>query len=225
MKTNIIRNAIIFAVVSCCITNGTAQGFINLNFESASVPDVPTNQQGAFVSVASGMPGWTAAYGGTPGQIGHNNFSAGGAFVCIEGPQWSSMQILQGNYTAYIVGAQFSGTTSAYIAQTGQIPADSMSVQFYIDQSGFDNFQVTFGGQAIPIEQLGTGPNYYRMGGDISSFAGQTGELRFTALPNTGGLLDNIIFSTSPVPEPGSLALLTAGAILLGLRRWRNPLR
>jgi hypothetical protein len=53
--------------------------------------------------------------------------STGGAAIAIEGPSWPSSQILQGNYTAYIVGSDFGTPASAYIAQTGQIPMNSMS--------------------------------------------------------------------------------------------------
>jgi len=32
-------------------------------------------------------------------------------------------------------------------------------------------------------------------------------------------MLDNIQFSTTPAPEPGTLALLAVGGLLLGFRR------
>jgi hypothetical protein len=202
---------------------GFSQSFVNLDFESANVPDVPTNQGGGNVSVTLGMPGWTAYLGaGQSSQIFHNDVSGGGALVAIEGPQWPSAEILQGNYTAFIIGSQFSTPTSAAIAQTGQIPMNSESLLFYTSQSSFASFQVTFGGQQIPVEQIGVGPNYYIMGGDISAYAGQTAELRFTALPDTGGFLDNIQFSMSPVPEPATLAVFATGAVLLALRRRRR---
>jgi hypothetical protein len=212
----------IFLMLVSGIESGFGQNFTNLNFESANVPDVPAGQFGSDVSVTLGMPGWTAAPVTAPNLIGHNNFSTGGAFVAIQGPQWPSSEILQGNYSAYIAGSEFSGPGSAYIAQTGQIPQNSESVTFFAAAFGAPNanFQVTFAGQSIPIIQLGTTANYDIMGGDISAFAGHTGELRFTALPNTGGFLDNIQFLTSPVPEPGTLALAAAGAVLFGLRRW-----
>ncbi len=78
----------------------------------------------------------------------------------------------------------------------------------------------------IPVEQLGSGPNYFIMGGDISAYAGETDELRFTALPGTGGLLDNIEFSVSPVPEPGMMGWMMLGGIFLGSRlRWKSMVR
>ena len=171
------------------------------------------------------MPGWSFYDAEAGGQIGHNTLSAGGAAVAIEGPSYPSSDILQGNYTAYVNGSEFGPPTSAYIDQTGQIPMGSMSIQFYVDQSGFANFQVTFAGNLIPTTQIGSGPNYYIMGGNISAYAGDSGNLQFTALPGTGGFLDNILFSTSPVPEPGVLALLTTGAVIVGLGRRKMSTR
>jgi hypothetical protein len=224
MNTTPIRFSIILVIFDFGMHSGLSQSFVNLNFESANVPNVPTNQLGGLVSITLGMPGWTAnPYVVEPDMIGHNNMSTGGAFVSIDGPSWPSSQILQGNYSDYIVGSRFGTPASAYIAQTGTIPMFSESIVF--DTSLGADFQVTFGGQAIPTEQLGTGANYVIMGGDVSAFAGQSEELRFTALPNVGGgFLDNIQFLTSPVPEPGTLALLAAGAAFLGLRRSRKTL-
>ena len=50
------------------------------------------------------------------------------------------------------------------------------------------------------------------MAGDISMFAGQTGELRFAG----AGLFDDIQFSNQPIPEPGTFCLFGLGALLLG---------
>jgi hypothetical protein len=61
-------------------------------------------------------------------------------------------------------------------------------------------------------------------GVNISAWAGQTGELEFTA--NAGSIestivLDDIAFSTSAVPEPGTLVLMLIGGAGFVLRRWR----
>jgi len=81
----------------------------------------------------------------------------------------------------------------------------------------------------IPLVQIGSTQNYEIMAGNISTFAGQTGQLLFTALPGTednagSGLLDNIEFSSLPVPEPNEIALAALGALFLGFCR-RNSLR
>jgi hypothetical protein len=79
-------------------------------------------------------------------------------------------------------------------------------------------FTVTFAGQQIPVIMLGSTSTATILGGDIASFAGQTGELRFQG----GGELDNIQFSNSPVPEPGVFGLTALGALLLGWRSLRR---
>jgi hypothetical protein len=56
------------------------------------------------------------------------------------------------------------------------------------------------------------------VGGDISAFAGQSGELLFTALPQTASVLDYIQFSNVPVPEPSICGVFGVGALLLALR-------
>src|SRR5262245_62068485 len=121
-----------------------AQGFINFNFESANIPDVPTNQVGSLVSVSLGMPGWSASYLVGPDLIGHNTVSGGGAAVAIEGPFSPASQILEGNYTAYVFGSLAGPPKSGFIAQTAQIPNGSLSLQFWVNQSAFSLFQVTF---------------------------------------------------------------------------------
>jgi hypothetical protein len=59
--------------------------------------------------------------------------------------------------------------------------------------------------------------NYTVWGADISSYAGQTGQLLFTTIADipfaSGGLLDNIQFSSIPIPEPGVVGLLGLGGL------------
>jgi hypothetical protein len=208
---------------------GFSQGtFQNLNFESANVPFVPQGQPGGFVSVSDGLPGWTAYLPGvtTVNQIGHNSVSIGGAAIDIEGPQWDSSQILQGNYTVLLQSGLNSGngqpSLTAAIGQTGLIPSTAQSVGFFEGFGG--NLHVTFNGQPIPVVPLGAGTNFVVYGGDISAFAGQTGELRFTSpespLNGQGGaLLDNIFFSIQPIPEPSALGLFAVGLFIFS---WRS---
>ena len=111
-------------------------------------------------------------------------------------------------------------TNGASIGQTGLIPIGTKSLTFLGNNN--DNLQVTFNGQ--PIDYLVTGGigNYKICSADISAYAGQTGQLLFTAPLNTSALLDNIQFSSTPVPEPGGLALTALGTVLLGCRRFRT---
>jgi len=192
--------------------NGVAQGFVNLNFESAVIV---TQGSPNLVLASKAIPGWTNGYPGGA-VIFYNTVTLGSAAVSIHDTNETPflgfvLTPLQGKYSVYIEGSSGGTPTSAYIAQTGQIPPYAKSLTF-LAQLG--SLQITFNGRSIPYSPFGSGADYTIYEGDISQFAGQLGELRFTALPNTYGFLDNIQFSSQPIPEPSSLALLGLGALL-----------
>jgi len=200
------------AWLAVCIAHAScqAQGFVNLNFEFANVPFVPNGQDGGFVSSLDGLPGWTVYYGGSPDtRLFHNSITLGAAEVGIFGPAWDPSDILQGNYSVFMTPSLPTGAVSAGIGETGTIPSTARSLTFFSSATAI--FQVTFGGQVIPLAKLGSGPNYIIQGADISQFAGQSGELRFTG----GGFLDNIQFSSITIPEPSAVSLATLAGLAL----------
>src|SRR5262249_47459112 len=77
---------------------------------------------------------------------------------------------------------------------------------------------VAFGGHNIALSDInGT------VAGDISPYAGQTGELRISALstldrPFTSFSLDSIVFSNQAVPEPRTMVLIIIGFLCSYLR-------
>ncbi len=206
------------------IAQSRAQGaFVNLNFESANASVLGTNGSGRVVSATQALPGWTVYIGGLQSsQVFYNDPSLGAASVGLVGP--NSGPILQGSYTAVLNADEFTftGANSAAIGQTGQIPQNAQTLIFW--SSPANSLQAAFDGQMLPLIQLGSGANYVIEGANISSFAGQTGELRFTvpfALTWTAfSYLDNIQFSTNalPVPEPAASMLFLVGAALFGLK-------
>ena len=216
MHSKIIRAAAIL----CLLTpyKGEPQGtFVNLDFESAVVPSVPAGQFGADVPVTNGVPGWGVYLGGLQqSSMLHNNLTLSAAAVAILGPTWFSNQILENSYTVSLLPSTTGPQVDAAIAQTGQIPASAHSVQFW----GSGGYTVTFSGQPIPVTAIGNGPNYPIFGGDVSMFADQTGELRFTG----AGLLDNIVFSSQAIPEPGTIAL-SGLALVACVTRLRKKLK
>jgi hypothetical protein len=115
-------------------------------------------------------------------------------------------------------------TNSAAIGQTGQIPLSSQSLVFWGNIGGM---QVSFNGQSLNFFTIGSTANYNIYAANISSYAGQTGQLLFTD-PNYGNtyggsaMIDNIQFSPLAVPEPNEFFLGALGSLLLGFRRWRN---
>ncbi len=81
---------------------------------------------------------------------------------------------------------------------------------------------VTFDGNVLSLIQTGTVGSYNTYEADISAYAGQTGQLLFTAVPNQFLFLDNLQFSSMAVPEPTTLALTALGGAFLCLRRRKN---
>jgi hypothetical protein len=191
--------------------------FANLNFEAANIP--ANTPDGVVVTVTQALPGWTVLSGG---GVGYNFETLGGAYVSLFGPSYGA---IQGNYSASLVGQFFPEQPpylSAAIGQTGQIPQDAQTLIFWASPG--NSLQAAFDGQMLPLIQLGSGANYVVEAANISSYAGKTGQLSFTASPLVYGgfnLLDNIQFSSSAIPEPGTCVLLFCGAVLLGLTRCR----
>ena len=199
----------------CAIVSAQAQAtFQNLNFEAAKIiRDQSSPYYPYAVNSTNALPGWTVLDGLVPpSDILYNSVLIGGggqtAVSIHDTNDAFGFTPLQGNYSVFFQGG--------VIAQTGQILNTAHSLTFWSSYS--TGLQVTFNGQAIPYLALGSGANYTVYGGDISSFAGQTGELSFSG----GGFLDNIQFLSSPVPEPTSLALFGVGTLLLGFYRRRN---
>jgi hypothetical protein len=147
----------------------------------------------------------------------------GGAIVALEdenAPSGVPLPI-QGSYSVLLEGSNPTAASTASIGQTGIIPDTAQSLTFLLGNS-FGFLQVSFNGQNIPYSVIGNGANYWICGANISSYAGQTGQLLFTAPVNGAGLLDDIQFSSTAIPEPGSFALSALGVMLLGCHRWRQ---
>ena len=197
------------------VFNSHAQGiFQNLNFELPVQPLI--RDENAQVPTANAIPGWTAYFGSTPlPTIVYDSVSIGRASVSLQDAKYVYGPI-QGNYSVLLQPSNF-GVTSAAVGQIGEIPATALALRFY----GSMSLIVTFGGQPLELVKIGSGPNYDQIAADISPFAGQTGELRFTAadLPVHNLMyLDAIRFSPVAVPEPSVYSLLAFGLFGLGWR-------
>ncbi len=203
-----------------------SQGFQNFDFENATIttdPSSPYYPYGVYTS--SAIPGWTAYISGVPQtDIIYNTRPLDAAEVTLQGTQQtnaSSFTPIDGNFTVELFGASiYAPQQSAAIGQTGQIPTNTMSLIFL----GYST-DVSFDGQSLSLILLDSTPNYNVYGADISAFAGRTGELLFTAQPQSLDIIDDIQFSPSAVPEPSKFAFGALGALILGFRRWRNSLQ
>ena len=229
MKTIIIKIASIVVSVLTAAPLAFCQGFVNLDFESARI--IPLTSGGNFppysVATTNALPGWTVYYGASQqSQVTYNDPALGSTFVTL----WATNGVqLAGKNSVLLQGGITD--SAATIAQTGLVPASAQSLLFFGagNSSSAPVLLISLGGQNLPFFAISNGPNYKVYGASISSFAGQTAALTFSALEDLSGYndwnIDNIQFSSSPIPEPSALALSALGGLLSGLRFWkRSPL-
>jgi hypothetical protein len=195
-----------------------AQGFVNLNFEQATIAPTPLDQYGPlFANPAEAFPGWTMGTDGTlnPNYTLYNNLTIGSVAQVLIGPSYPNKigyRPLQGSYSALL---QFGPKVEAgepALSQTGMVPASAKSINF-LTVSDLYQAVVTLNGTAISLMPIGGG----RVAGDISVFAGQQALLKFSTRTYEGGWLyfDDVQFSAQVVPEPSALALGFLGCVAL----------
>jgi len=219
------------ALILCFATSSAlAQGtFYNLDFEWARLRYIPAGQYGGMVAPSNAFPGWTIV---STGMVLQNNSTIGLPSIDILGPYWSDREIIGGLYTALLVSGTYpdrqppANLGSSTLAQVGEVPPTALSI--HLKEFGSPQFTLSLGGQNIPLVQIGGGSNYTLYGGDISQFAGQTVELRLSAVatadsPFNWVYLDDIEFSPLSIPEPPSPTLVVIGVVIFWmLRRMRD---
>ena len=123
------------------------------------------------------------------------------------------------------------------LRQTGDVPGDALSLRFLYHG---DDLRVYLAGEQLPLfaqPDVPSGnpdiPLYHYFAVDVSPYAGMAAELKFEfrsfgyddfsgeprpiGYPDAQGhVLDDLSFSTSPVPEPSTWALLATGVLTLG---------
>lgn len=196
-----------------CYAQGTFQ---NLDFESAVI--VPILGSPPKVEFAPAFPAWVGYFGPDPAsQAIFNDLAIGSSFIALlnsSSPVGGSIS----NFTAVLQGGASSTFPAVSLAQTGTIPDGTMSLHF--QAASFRNsFSVSVDGQPLSVNLMqNSGSFFNEYGADISGFAGQNVELRFTQYAGPGQsdnlYLDNISFSPIGVPEPSTWALLALGGAL-----------
>ena len=230
------------AITFSLLQTVSAQGFINLNFEQASIAPAPPGytpwDAANRISAASALPFWSVSEDSTICT------AVWGSPIALDE---TSVALVSGTYPP--IAGNYSVQLSAYanapsgyyrsssISQAGVIPAGTRSIQFLI-ASPYQNIQpnpiVTLNGAANALREISQSGGVITMAGDVSAFAGNTATLAFLCAATSGGTfpanenyfnLDDIQFSPSSIPEPSGLALVALGALLLGFRRRRNSRR
>ena len=228
-----VRRVLFIAFSSWALLTCHAQGFLNLNFESANVtgPDflgrIPFAN--AFPNWQSDFPGGSLAYYNTPDldQMTIGIYDANSTFY--------QPHPVFGTYTAYLegdLGSQFTTTGNANLRQTAVVPATAKSIRFVTTTySSLPNRLPTLAfsvnGTPVPYSQLQVSPNGVQWVADVSQYAGLSSTIGFALQESYGPSpthwifsvgLDNISFSSTPVPEPQPMFLLLAGVACLCVR-------
>lgn len=211
----------IFLALLVFYEKGQAQGFVNLNFNSANIPS--GTQAGDFVPISDAIPDWTGYYGTDElTSILYNSLATGSQEIALLSSN-SPGAIPGNNYTVVIQATGGSTGPSTSLAQTALIPSTAESLLFTASLPYSAGWQVTIGGQVIPVTEISTvGSDYAVYGGNISAFAGQVEQLEFSALagngPSVNLYLDSVSFSPNLVPEPNVVDLFVLGGLFLAWR-------
>jgi hypothetical protein len=235
-----MKTAIATIIIASSVQTFAQGTFQNLDFEQANPISAGDPLQPEYVTAASAIPFWTVYYGNTPqSQIVFNTFAVGSAQVDLFGPGngVSDPGVIDGNYSVALQSGFGPGLVeeSASLSQNGTIPANAESLEFDAwNFLGATPLSVSFAGDNLTLFVLSSavapsGQPYNVYGANISSFAGQSGQLEFTATFN-GTInnwieLDDISFSTQAIPEASPLVLTGVGGLLFALYRRFAPKR
>ena len=216
----LLQKCLSLAVLILGTEIASGQAFVNLGFENTTLTPYLVNVFSGFYTTNATLPGWfwspqaTYGYGDPTTEVMLNNFTLEAPAVSLHTSN-DIFPAIRGKYSILLQGGGsfVSSSSAASIGQTGHIASAFASLTYWGDA-----LQVSFNGQPLSFVAISNAPNFTVWGADISAIAGQTGELLFTAPWQTTGMLDNIQFSTSPIPEPASLTMFICGTFLICYR-------
>jgi hypothetical protein len=221
MKATKLNTFLISVLFSSFVYVGASQGFVNLNFESARIIPLTTgaNFPPYSVAVTNAVPGWSVFFGTNQvNQITYNDPALGSTFATL----WATNGAqISGNFSLLLQGGLTD--TSATISQTGLVPLSAASMLFEAQPTfgaSAGSLIALLGGQPLNFFVISANANYTLYGADVTAYAGQVAQLSFSALHGNRNNwnIDNIQFSTSPIPEPGTFALAGIGGLVLAWR-------
>jgi hypothetical protein len=186
------------------------QGFVNLDFEQATIAPTPVGGSTYPADPAQCFPGWTVGYG----VVMYNDLSIGSPATVLMGPDFPNFvnyTPLQGSYSVLLQYFGIAGPAPS-LSQTALVPASARSLNFLVTSGTSPSAAVvTMNGVTIPLMSGSDG----RLVADISSYAGTVAQLTVST-PSSGGSLyfDDIQFSATSVPEPSSFGIGALGILL-----------
>ena len=231
----------IVCALGLALSSAFAATFQNLDFDSATTNitlSLPPDQGVGYGPASDLLPGWQLFQGTDPVSplVGYNlnPISLGVASIYDSNSQGFPAPV-SGRYSLGLYpGYPLSEYQPFSLVQTGDIGANVQSIRF-INYGG--PFELRVNGTLIPLsyEYQLAGTNLdtrlANVTGDVSAFAGQTVQLKFTTVDVAGSVvngLDDIGLSTQAAPEPGETALFLLGLCLMGYefgRRRRSDVR
>jgi hypothetical protein len=215
-------------------SHGEAASFQDLNFDSANTNNIfDSSGVGDYSGLMSElMPGWTLVGGtNTATYVGYNRTQPGSGYATVVSPAYVNAYPVVESYSfGMLPKYDLLGTFVAFsLSQSGDLPSDAQSIHFL---SYGAPLELQVNGTDLSLDytpvpsQWNPGIPVFDAAGDISSFAGQNVELKFTTLrtPNYQGLngLDEIYFSNIPVPEPAPWVVFSLGGLALVWFRHRR---
>jgi hypothetical protein len=231
-----MKTAIATIIIASSVQTFAQGTFQNLNFEQANPISAGYPYQPWDVNAASALPSWTVSYGSVEQTVvAFNVISAGAAQVDLFGPDngVGDPGVIDGNYSVAVQAGFGPGLLpeSTSLSQNGTIPANAETLEF--DAQNFEGgtpLSVSFAGDNLTLFVVSSavapsGQPYNVYGANIAPYAGQTGQLEFTATFYNWVELDDISFSTTAIPEPSPLALTGVGGLLFALYRRFAPKR
>ena len=244
MRKGLVYSLLLY--LSCTSVLRASAPFTDLDFESPTPIAFP-GPPGGSVYFDAALPGWIG-FSGTnqlDWVLYDVSFLDSTGIAILDANSSSFVlgaRVIQGNYSVLLeAGVQLGSSTipaDVSLSQTGLVPAGTKSLTFLAqpnDLPAASSFTVSLGGVNLNlISSAVTNETYSLYEADVSAFAGQTAELKFTLSaqnPYTGQLhtltLDDIQFSPNsipgPIPEPGALSLLAIGVVALGIWRLTRP--
>lgn len=227
MRTTIhreVRTVLSFCLLLLWALVAAGQGaFQNVGFENTTLSVFLVNPWGPYYVTNATLPGWnwspheTGGFGDPDTTVAFNSIALDAPCVTLQGSHSPYFPSLRGEYSVLLQGGSLGGglvtgnTNGASIYQTGLIPSTALSVIYF----GRGSLRVAFDGHMLSSIAITNIANYTVWGVDISACAGQSGELRFTSPWLASGLLDDIRFSSIPIPEPSELDLCGLGVLVL----------
>jgi hypothetical protein len=218
-----MKSSIIGISLAVVFSPSLVFGFTNLNFEDATL--VLNDPTFGFLDWGLAAPGWDHSSGSATEIIYYENTHIGPDQVFLLRDRVSpefGQRALSGEFSLSFIGGvdvndQAFPFIDAFIAQTGDVPADARSLQLLARGS----FDVFLGGTQITMMDLGGG----LYGGNIPGLAGTRSELKIVNTAGEDGseftIVDDIVFSPMSVPEPTVLIILLLGGLVSTVLRRR----